>query len=64
MGFTLLFLGEYGKIVFGCFLTSYLFFPNFMIFTHKLVMLLLLIVILIFRGTFPRFRYDFLMGLA
>lgn len=61
--FAALFLGEYGNIIFIRFLTSFLFFPN----TYLIQLLFPMIVILIFlvfRGTFPRFRYDLLMNLA
>jgi NADH-ubiquinone oxidoreductase chain 1 len=63
MGFALLFLGEYGKIIFIRFFTSILFFPKFFG-LNLIIPLIIIIFFLIFRGTFPRFRYDFLMSLA
>lgn len=61
--FALLFLGEYGNIIFVSFLTRYFFFPSGFI-SKILFPILVVILILIFRGTFPRFRYDLLMRLA
>jgi NADH-ubiquinone oxidoreductase chain 1 len=63
MAFALLFLGEYGNIIFIRFFTIFLFFPNNFIF--KIIFpLIIVFLFLLFRGTFPRFRYDFLMTLA
>jgi len=61
MGFALLFLGEYGKIVFLRFFSTFLFFKNRIL--KIFISICILFLFLIFRGTFPRFRYDFLMSL-
>jgi NADH-ubiquinone oxidoreductase chain 1 len=63
MGFALLFLGEYGNIIFLSFFTRFVFFKKRK-FTRMLVPILILFLFLLFRGTFPRFRYDFLMNLV
>lgn len=63
LAFALLFLGEYGKIIFVRFFTTFLFFPNLFVFLF-FIPFFVIGVFLIFRGTFPRFRYDLLMGLA
>jgi len=63
MGFALLFLGEYGKIIFIRIFTSYFFFP-LLFFFNLIIAFGIIILFLIFRGTFPRFRYDFLMSMA
>jgi len=61
--FALLFLGEYGKIVFVSVLTCYFFFPR-LFYIQIIITMWVIIMFLVFRGTFPRFRYDFLMVLA
>lgn len=61
--FALLFLGEYGKIIFIRLFTTFFFFPNLYV-IQLLIGLLIIKMFLVFRGTFPRFRYDFLMILA
>nr|YP_010490369.1 NADH dehydrogenase subunit 1 [Calantica studeri]UWM12855.1 NADH dehydrogenase subunit 1 [Calantica studeri] len=63
-GFALLFLGEYAMIIFMSVVMVMLFLGgslNF-IFFSKVGMVVFLI--LLFRGTFPRYRYDKLMSLA
>uniref|UniRef100_A0A343VVI7 NADH-ubiquinone oxidoreductase chain 1 n=1 Tax=Bothromesostoma personatum TaxID=27905 RepID=A0A343VVI7_9PLAT len=61
--FALLFLGEYGNIIFISFLTSFIFFPNFPV-LYFIIPIFIIFLFLVFRGTFPRFRYDLLMNLA
>jgi len=63
LGFALLFLGEYGNIIFLRLLTCYFYFPRFFFF-QPFLSLSIIILFLVFRGTFPRFRYDLLMKLA
>lgn len=63
MGFALLFLGEYGQIIFLSFITILVWFP----FNIGIVIIFGVFVSLSFiwfRSTYPRFRYDLLMGLA
>ena len=57
--FTLLFLAEYGIIIFFSFFTSYLFF-NFLFFFSSLVLFLFLLI----RRVYPRFRYDKLIRIT
>jgi len=61
-GFTLLFMAEYGNIIFIRFITSILFFggPGFLVWK----MIGVLIFFLWIRGTLVRFRYDNLIILA
>ena len=54
--FVLLFLREYGFLLFFSVFLSYLFFYNFFIFTIFIIFIILLI-----RSAFPRYRYDKLM---
>jgi NADH:ubiquinone oxidoreductase subunit H len=61
--FASLFLGEYGKIIFIRFFTTILFFPGVLI-LQLIVPFGIMFMFLVFRGTFPRFRYDLLMGVA
>jgi len=63
MAFALLFLGEYGKIIFLRIFTCIIFFPKLYIF-KIIIRKIIIFFFLWFRGTFPRFRYDFLMKLA
>ena len=58
LGFTLLFLAEYGSIILISLLTSIIFFS----FLFFIFFFLLLFIFLWFRASFPRFRYDLLMG--
>jgi len=60
--FALLFLGEYGNIIFVRFFSKFLFFSSWLI--YWLVPFTIVLLFLVFRGTFPRFRYDLLMNLA
>jgi NADH:ubiquinone oxidoreductase subunit H len=54
--FALLFLGEYGFLIFFRVFLSFLYFFNYFFFTLFLCFLLLII-----RSSFPRYRYDKLM---
>nr|YP_010983056.1 NADH dehydrogenase subunit 1 [Haemaphysalis warburtoni]WOH23045.1 NADH dehydrogenase subunit 1 [Haemaphysalis warburtoni] len=60
--FAIIFMSEYGMIMAISLLTNYLFF-GFKFFFNFTVVLLMMIFILI-RGTFVRFRYDKLMMMA
>lgn len=55
--FALIFLAEYSNIIWFSFLTRYVFFKGFRAF------LLLVCCFLFFRASYPRMRYDFLIGL-
>lgn len=55
--FSLIFLAEYGRIIWMCFIISLLFFGNFLMFW------VFILVFLWFRSSYPRFRYDFLIKL-
>lgn len=57
--FALLFMAEYGNIIFIRFLTSLIFFKF-----RILIIIIIMYVILWLRGTLPRFRYDKLMIMA
>ena len=57
VAFVLLFLGEYGSLLFFSVLSSVIFF-NFSLFISYLVFRLLVFI----RRAYPRFRYDFMMG--
>jgi NADH:ubiquinone oxidoreductase subunit H len=57
--FVLLFLGEYGRVLFLSCLSSVLFVGGGVAFS-----VLIVGSILFLRGVFPRFRYDFLMRLV
>jgi len=61
-GFALLFIAEYGNIIFIRFVTSIFFFSGSGLFIWK--MILILILYLWVRGTLVRFRYDNLIRLA
>nr|YP_010046005.1 NADH dehydrogenase subunit 1 [Dermanyssus gallinae]QPG86051.1 NADH dehydrogenase subunit 1 [Dermanyssus gallinae] len=54
--FAILFMAEYGNIIFMSFLTSIIFKGGSMYFTMVLIFLVLLL-----RGGLPRFRYDLMM---
>ena len=56
--FVLFFLREYGNLIFFSVFISFLFF-NFSIFFIFLVFVLMILI----RSSYPRFRYDFLIGL-
>nr|QVV23865.1 NADH dehydrogenase subunit 1 [Hyalomma scupense] len=60
--FAIIFMSEYGSILFVSFLTMYLFLPLFF-FKEILTMFMMLIIIMI-RGTYVRMRYDQLMMMA
>lgn len=57
--FVLIFLGEYGFILGIRFLTAKMFF-----FAPVFPRVLFFFLVIIIRGLFPRFRYDFLIGLC
>jgi NADH:ubiquinone oxidoreductase subunit H len=61
-GFALLFVGEYGIIIFFSLLriTLFIFIPIFFI----IFIVLILSFFLLVRSSYPRFRYDFLIELA
>nr|YP_214900.1 NADH dehydrogenase subunit 1 [Centruroides limpidus]AAV53594.1 NADH dehydrogenase subunit 1 [Centruroides limpidus] len=60
-GFALIFMAEYANIILMSMITSVLFFgPSFIVFSVLVFSFLFLWV----RGSYPRFRYDKLMGLA
>lgn len=59
--FALIFLAEYSNIVILCYLSTILFFSS--IKTFFFILLLLTILILWVRGSYPRFRYDLLISL-
>nr|YP_009243333.1 NADH dehydrogenase subunit 1 [Heterakis beramporia]AMR36300.1 NADH dehydrogenase subunit 1 [Heterakis beramporia] len=58
VAFVLLFLGEYGSLLFFSVLGSVVFFGFSMFFAYVIFSLLVFI-----RSAYPRFRYDFMMGL-
>nr|YP_007475048.1 NADH dehydrogenase subunit 1 [Haemaphysalis inermis]AFU55297.1 NADH dehydrogenase subunit 1 [Haemaphysalis inermis] len=60
--FALIFMAEYGMIMAISILTNYLFF-GFSNLSNLLTLILMMLFILI-RGTYPRFRYDKLMMMA
>nr|QAU54093.1 NADH dehydrogenase subunit 1 [Patella ferruginea] len=71
VGFALIFLAEYGNIILMSMLTSVVFFggPFFLWYSSSSVIYSVKIVFFCFcfiwlRATFPRFRYDRLMGLT
>ena len=55
--FALLFMAEYANILWFSFLTSYFFFSNAFFF-----FLLVVFLFLLFRASYPRIRYDFLIS--
>lgn len=57
VSFVLLFLREYGTLIFFSVLTSYLFFSGSLIVSYLFFSLLIFI-----RSAFPRYRYDKMMG--
>lgn len=57
--FALIFLAEYGNIIFIRYLTIELFFINFYI----IYTLLFMIIVILYRGTYVRYRYDNLIYL-
>nr|ANZ03447.1 NADH dehydrogenase subunit 1 [Titiscania limacina] len=69
-GFALIFMAEYGSILFMSVMTAVLFFGGDSFFSVKSDLILViksLIFVIVFiwaRATLPRFRYDLLMGLT
>lgn len=57
--FAFLFLAEYGNIIFISYLTAEIFVSNYLYFFALLIIFLIILV----RGTFPRYRYDNLIFL-
>lgn len=57
--FTLIFLGEYGNIVFFCLFSSFIFFCSSFIYFF-----IFLFIVIWFRSVLPRFRFDKLIILA
>nr|WGU45265.1 NADH dehydrogenase subunit 1 [Tachypleus tridentatus] len=62
-GFALIFMAEYGNIMFMSLISVFLFFGGMMSGLVVKIMCLSMLFLWI-RGTFPRFRYDKLMSLA
>nr|YP_010490504.1 NADH dehydrogenase subunit 1 [Smilium sinense]UWM12990.1 NADH dehydrogenase subunit 1 [Smilium sinense] len=62
--FALLFLSEYSMIIFMSLVMVTLFLGNMVNFIFFLKVSIMVFLILWLRGTFPRYRYDKLMGLA
>ena len=58
VAFVLLFLSEYGRLIFFSVLSSVIFF-NFSIFSSFLIFSLLIFI----RSSYPRYRYDIIIGL-
>lgn len=58
VGFVLLFIKEYGRLLFFCVLTSDLFFGG-----SFLAVICLFFLLIFVRSRFPRVRYDKLMGM-
>lgn len=56
VAFVLLFLSEYGSLIFFCCLGSFIFFNNSIYF-----LFVIFSIIIFIRSSYPRFRYDFLM---
>nr|AJD22377.1 NADH dehydrogenase subunit 1 [Schmidtea mediterranea] len=64
MEFACLFLGEYGQIVFICIIWFLLYCSTSIFFLNMVGGILISFSFILFRSTFPRFRYDLLMNLA
>nr|AZL93064.1 NADH dehydrogenase subunit 1 [Alloxysta sp. ZJUH_2016001] len=60
-GFALIFMSEYGMIILMSVLMVMFYMGNMIIFYTKV--LLIMTIIILFRGSFPRYRYDKLMNL-
>jgi len=58
VGFTLLFLKEYGRIIFFSVISSTIFFNN-----NIIIAIILLFIIILLRSSLPRLRYDKMVGL-
>nr|YP_009710900.1 NADH dehydrogenase subunit 1 [Ptilonyssus chloris]QGA47502.1 NADH dehydrogenase subunit 1 [Ptilonyssus chloris] len=58
LGFMILYMCEYGNILFMSWLSSMLFFNK-----NILLMMLITSLMMIFRGTFVRYRYDIIMNI-
>nr|UYB78209.1 NADH dehydrogenase subunit 1 [Alectorobius capensis] len=61
-GFAMLFMSEYGNIIFMSMVSSILFFGGFGFFC--LIMMVIMYFFLLIRGTLVRYRYDILMMMA
>nr|YP_026002.1 NADH dehydrogenase subunit 1 [Argulus americanus]AAS00843.1 NADH dehydrogenase subunit 1 [Argulus americanus] len=59
--FSMIFMAEYGFIFFICILNSYMFMGSSFIYIKSMILLYL---VLWFRGTYPRYRYDKFMMTA
>nr|YP_009679050.1 NADH dehydrogenase subunit 1 [Setaria labiatopapillosa]QDF64278.1 NADH dehydrogenase subunit 1 [Setaria labiatopapillosa] len=59
VGFAFLFLGEYGNLLYFSFLTSCFFFDMSFVFFY-----LISCVIVFSRSSYPRFRFDMMMGMC
>lgn len=62
--FALIFLAEYSNIIILSIITTFLFFSKIRMLWSSIILVLLLILLLWVRGSFPRFRYDFLIILS
>nr|QVV23839.1 NADH dehydrogenase subunit 1 [Hyalomma aegyptium] len=60
--FAIIFMSEYGSIMFISFLTIYLFMPMLML--KEILVMMMMIIIIMIRGTYVRMRYDQLMMMA
>nr|YP_010036043.1 NADH dehydrogenase subunit 1 [Hyalomma asiaticum]QQQ89474.1 NADH dehydrogenase subunit 1 [Hyalomma asiaticum] len=60
--FAIIFMSEYGSILFISFLTIYLFMPMFML--KEILTMFVMSTIIMIRGTYVRMRYDQLMMMA
>lgn len=60
--FAIIFISEYGRILFISFLTIYLFIPLFIL--KEILTIFIIFIIIIIRGTYVRIRYDQLIIIA
>jgi len=63
-GFAILFLSEYSRIIFMGMILVLMFLGLRTYFVYVLVGILLSFSVIWIRGSFPRYRYDMLIGLA
>nr|QLD97148.1 NADH dehydrogenase subunit 1 [Hyalomma rufipes] len=60
--FAIIFMSEYGSIMFISFFSIYLFMASFML--KEVLTMMMMIIIIMIRGTYVRMRYDQLMMMA
>lgn len=60
--FAIIFISEYGRIIFISFFSIYLFMASFML--KEVLTIIIIIIIIIIRGTYVRIRYDQLIIIA